>query len=218
VVGFVDTVPEDKEHLLNVAKAAPWALTMDEWRALMKLRPVGNGLGGSRMIPLNSYITADPLDPATRPQGAGAAMRASDGEGGAAGQDEKPKALPGAVNIVLPGGGGPAQIETSHGQQKATEMALAYCAASLEAFGRCVDVLAELPSAIARQRPVIVNEVKVPELPAAPAPVVHVDNHVRAELPANLRVSIDSLPATVTTVEERGQTGIQRTRTEQAKA
>lgn len=70
VFGFVDTVPEDKEHRLNIAKAAPHALTLDEWRAMGKLQPVGGELGGARLIPMNSYLTADPLDPETRPQGA----------------------------------------------------------------------------------------------------------------------------------------------------
>ena len=71
VVGYVDTVPEDKEHRLNVAKAAPHALELDEWRALMGLKPVGGDLGRARLVPLNSYLTQDPLDPTTRPAPAG---------------------------------------------------------------------------------------------------------------------------------------------------
>jgi hypothetical protein len=73
VVGYVDTVPEDKEHRLNVAKAGPHALELDEWRALMGLKPVGGELGRARLVPLNSYLTVDPLDPTTRPQAAGSA-------------------------------------------------------------------------------------------------------------------------------------------------
>jgi hypothetical protein len=67
VLGYVDTVPEDKEHSLNVARAAPHALTVDEWRHLMGAKPVGGELGASRLVPMNSYLTTDPLDLSTRP-------------------------------------------------------------------------------------------------------------------------------------------------------
>src|SRR5262245_11606618 len=78
VLGFVDTVPEDKEHQLAVAKAAPHALTLDEWRARAGAKPVGGDLGKARMVPLNGYLTADPLDQTTRPQAGGSAQRATD--------------------------------------------------------------------------------------------------------------------------------------------
>lgn len=69
-LSFVDTVPEDKEHRLNVAAKAPHVPTFDEWRKFMGLHPVGGELGKSHYVPLNGYLTADPLDPKTRPQGA----------------------------------------------------------------------------------------------------------------------------------------------------
>lgn len=71
-------VVEDKEFLLNAAKAAPWALTTDEWRKIQGLAQLGDEIGASRMIPLNSYLTDDPLNPDARPQGGGSAMRATD--------------------------------------------------------------------------------------------------------------------------------------------
>jgi hypothetical protein len=74
-------VPEDKEHRLNVAKAGPHAIELDEWRALMGLKPVGGELGSARLVPLNSYLTVDPLDPATRPQAAGSAKAPRGGHG-----------------------------------------------------------------------------------------------------------------------------------------
>lgn len=78
VVDYESPVMEDKEHRLNAMKAAPWTPTMDEWREVQGLAPEGGELGGSRMVPLASYVTPDPLDPETRPQGAGAAMRSTD--------------------------------------------------------------------------------------------------------------------------------------------
>ena len=93
MVGFVDTVPEDKEYRLSVAKAVPHALTTDEWRELIGRKPVGGELGASRILPLNSYLTVDPLDLATRPQGGGGAAdpAADDAQ---AEPDVPPAALP----------------------------------------------------------------------------------------------------------------------------
>jgi hypothetical protein len=71
VFGFVDTVPEDKEHRLKIAKSAPHVITLDEWRGLMGLKPEGGDLGRARLVPLNSYLTTDPLDQTTRPQTSG---------------------------------------------------------------------------------------------------------------------------------------------------
>lgn len=71
VFGFVDTVPADKEHQLNVAKAAPHVLRLDEWRALMGREPEGGELGRARLLPLNSYLAVDPLDSASRPSSGG---------------------------------------------------------------------------------------------------------------------------------------------------
>lgn len=68
IVHVESPVMEDKVHALNVAKAAPWALTVDEWRALVGLKAEGGDLGKARMVPMNSYVTVDPLDPKTRPQ------------------------------------------------------------------------------------------------------------------------------------------------------
>lgn len=95
VVGFVDTVPEDKEHRLSVAKAAPHALTTDEWRAMMGQKPLGGELGASHLVPLNSYLAVDPLDPESRPHAAPAPAAAGGdpGDGGEA-NPEDPEDLP----------------------------------------------------------------------------------------------------------------------------
>jgi phage portal protein BeeE len=71
LVGYVDTVPADKEHTLKVAQAAPHAMVLDEWREMMGLKPVGGDLGRARLVPLNSYLSTDPLDQNTRPAAAG---------------------------------------------------------------------------------------------------------------------------------------------------
>lgn len=85
VLNFRDTVPEDKEHTLNVASKNPGALTFDEWRKLSGHPPIGGELGASFLIPLNAYATADPLDQETRPKTGGGAP--GDGD-----KPDKPKA------------------------------------------------------------------------------------------------------------------------------
>ena len=90
IVHAMSPVAEDKEHQLSVVRAAPHTLTMDEFRELAGFQPVGGPLGSSRLVPLASYVTSDPLDMATRPQGGGAAMRAGD----APKEEPKPAAEP----------------------------------------------------------------------------------------------------------------------------
>lgn len=77
-VGFVDTVPKDKEGTLKVMTANPVAFIMDEWRELAGLEPEGGELGNARIVPLNSYITIDPLDNSLRPNQPGAAANDDD--------------------------------------------------------------------------------------------------------------------------------------------
>jgi hypothetical protein len=80
---FVDTVPEDKEHRLSTAAKAPHAVTVDEWRGWMGLPKLGGELGKAHLMPLNSYLAVDPLDPESRPKtGGGAAPGGRPGEEG----------------------------------------------------------------------------------------------------------------------------------------
>jgi len=51
IVDYVSPVAEDKEYQLRTAQAAPWALTKDEWRELMELRPLPDNLGQVFMVP-----------------------------------------------------------------------------------------------------------------------------------------------------------------------
>ncbi len=70
VIHVPSPVEEDKAHSLAVAKAAPHMLTVDEWRHLIGALPVGGDLGKARLVPLNSYLATDPLDPEQRPKAA----------------------------------------------------------------------------------------------------------------------------------------------------
>lgn len=73
-------VMEDKAHQLAVMSKAPHAFSTDEWREAADHVPLGNELGQGYLVPLNSYVTVDPLDPETRPQSGGSAMRATDAQ------------------------------------------------------------------------------------------------------------------------------------------
>lgn len=68
LVDYDSHVPADKAYRLDVAKAAPHSMTVDEWRAMQGLPPAEDAeVGAARMIPLNSRLTDDPLAPAPAP-------------------------------------------------------------------------------------------------------------------------------------------------------
>jgi hypothetical protein len=77
-VGFVDTTPQDKKLSLDTMKANPAAYTINDWRRLTGDPPVEGELGESYLVPLNSYVTTDPLDNAQRPNQPGAAANEDD--------------------------------------------------------------------------------------------------------------------------------------------
>lgn len=51
ILDYTSPVPEDATHILEAAKAAPWSLSIDEWRALQGLPALGNGAGAIHMVP-----------------------------------------------------------------------------------------------------------------------------------------------------------------------
>lgn len=53
IVDYVSPVAEDKEYVLSVAKAAPWSLTVNEWRDMMGLSPLPEG--DVFMVPINLF-------------------------------------------------------------------------------------------------------------------------------------------------------------------
>lgn len=80
-IQFVDTTPRDREQSLKVFTANPVAFDMDDWRELAGLERLGGEFGKARLVPLQSYVTTDPLDNTQRPNQPGAAANADDEEG-----------------------------------------------------------------------------------------------------------------------------------------
>ncbi len=82
VVDYVSPVQEDREHLLAVAKAAPWSLSVDEWRELGEREPLPDDGGEIFMVPFN-------LIPSESISGAGAEGPAQPPSGADEGGDER---------------------------------------------------------------------------------------------------------------------------------
>lgn len=55
IVDYISPVQEDKEFLLEAAKAAPWASTIDEWRQLQGQPVKEDGSGDLHMVPANLF-------------------------------------------------------------------------------------------------------------------------------------------------------------------
>jgi len=70
LLDYTSPVEEDKEHDLNVRKAAPWAWDADEWRHAAGDGPMEGEAGKVFLVPLNSFITDDLLDAEQRPHAA----------------------------------------------------------------------------------------------------------------------------------------------------
>lgn len=51
ILDYVSPIPEDREYKLNVARAAPWSVTVNEWREMQELEPVP--AGNVFRVPLN---------------------------------------------------------------------------------------------------------------------------------------------------------------------
>jgi phage portal protein BeeE len=59
VLEYINPVPEDKEHMLQVAKAAPYAFTVNEIRAMGSHQPLDGDGGDSHWVPLNGALVDD---------------------------------------------------------------------------------------------------------------------------------------------------------------
>lgn len=61
VLDFVSPVPEDAEHIRELAKVAPWARNVDEWRAALGEEELGeeNG-GGAHLVPVGLVARETP--------------------------------------------------------------------------------------------------------------------------------------------------------------
>ena len=63
VLDFVSPVEEDRAHMLEAAKAAPWAMKVDEWRTLQGQETLDDGAGQVHMMPLNLIPVMTPSVP-----------------------------------------------------------------------------------------------------------------------------------------------------------
>lgn len=90
VIKYVSTVPRNKEHELNVMSKNPGAYPIDTWREAAGMEPEGGPLGKAYVIPLQSYVTSDPLDQMSRPKTGGGRPPGEKPEGEKP-EDEKPE-------------------------------------------------------------------------------------------------------------------------------
>jgi hypothetical protein len=60
VIDYVSPIQEDREFMLEAGRAAPWAMTVDEWRVLQGQEPLPDGKGDSHLIPNNLVSAGTP--------------------------------------------------------------------------------------------------------------------------------------------------------------
>ena len=65
---YRDPVPEDRTAILDSMGRAPWAYTVDEWRATAEHDPLADEAGRVFMIPANLYAVATPADMQAEPE------------------------------------------------------------------------------------------------------------------------------------------------------
>ncbi len=63
VLDFVSPVEEDRAHMLEAAKAAPWAMKVDEWRTLQGQETLDDEAGQVHMMPMNLIPVRTPSVP-----------------------------------------------------------------------------------------------------------------------------------------------------------
>ena len=63
VLDFVSPVEEDRAHMLEAAKAAPWAMKVDEWRTLQGQETLNDESGQVHMMPVNLIPVRSPSVP-----------------------------------------------------------------------------------------------------------------------------------------------------------
>jgi HK97 family phage portal protein len=63
VLEYINPVPEDKEHMLQVARSAPYAFTVNEIRAMGSHHPLDGDGGESHWVPLNGVLVPDLAHP-----------------------------------------------------------------------------------------------------------------------------------------------------------
>ena len=63
VLDFVSPVEEDRAHMLEAAKAAPWAMKVDEWRTLQGQETLADDAGQVHMMPMDLMPVRTPNTP-----------------------------------------------------------------------------------------------------------------------------------------------------------
>lgn len=63
VLDFVSPVEEDRAHMLEAAKAAPWAMKVDEWRTLQGQETLRDEAGQVHMMPMDLIPVRSPSVP-----------------------------------------------------------------------------------------------------------------------------------------------------------
>ena len=68
VIDYVSPIQEDREFMLESGRAAPWAMTVDEWRTLQGQEVLPDDTGNTHLIPNNLVSSKTPyIDPAPVP-------------------------------------------------------------------------------------------------------------------------------------------------------
>ena len=68
VIDYVSPIQEDRVFMLEAGRAAPWAMTVDEWRTLQGQEVLPDNLGQTHLIPNNLVSSSTPyVDPAPIP-------------------------------------------------------------------------------------------------------------------------------------------------------
>jgi|TARA_R110000824_G_scaffold260399_1_gene449061 HK97 family phage portal protein len=63
ILDYVSPVQEDRAYMLDAAKAAPWAMKVDEWRVLQGQEPLGDNHGQVHLVPTTLVPVESPRTP-----------------------------------------------------------------------------------------------------------------------------------------------------------
>lgn len=90
VIEYINPVPEDKDHNLGVAKAFPFAFTVNEIRAMAEHAPLPGDEGETHWVPLNGALTPEltSMTPEEEEQEEQVEEEVDDGEGESIEADE----------------------------------------------------------------------------------------------------------------------------------
>lgn len=101
IVDYPSPVKEDEAQMLSAAKAAPWALDLDEWRAMTNHKPMDNPKAGAlRMV--SSSVKPMSVEQLLEPPPDPTAFGLPGAPKPAGGSDDSPGLLPGAPGSETP--------------------------------------------------------------------------------------------------------------------